>query len=389
MEKNQNCEYDIFINIELLFEIRGILWAITRFLNNRINFLPTPKQDFFKNLKYTNIEEYLSEIKSKVLDESKFPIDQLRKELKSNFLYSTIKPKLFFLDQLRKLLNTLKFSNLFIFSRDNSFIDNIQNTVAYKEFINLMNVDNMKNFILVEYFDLKNKFIKPSIICDLSIDVVKEFDGYTKEITFYYIKDENNKEERNIQNVAYNKLNGILELIGLKELISDNSKEKTEFIYKYEKLFLNHDFSYLKLWDGRIEIQSTVISEKIISGFQRGSKLLGVPTTNLCTDGIVEEQLKDIYSGVYYGYFKFSSMQNELLDNKYKAVLSIGYNPFYELVSPTIEIFLIDYEGDDFYGEYGSLTIIGYIRPEANFDNFQELVTAITYDIIEANKILT
>ena len=74
--------------------------------------------------------------------------------------------------------------------------------------------------------------------------------------------------------------------------------------------------------------------------------------------------------------------------NCYKSVLSIGYNPFFNNKSKTIEVFLIDYDGDDFYEDEVSLLIDGYSRSEENFANLSELVTTITYDIILFNDIL-
>ncbi len=66
----------------------------------------------------------------------------------------------------------------------------------------------------------------------------------------------------------------------------------------------------------------------------------------------------------------------------YKSVLSIGYNPYFDNSCKTLEVFLIDYEGEDFYDSECLLTIEGFVRNEAAFENFSELVTAINYDII-------
>jgi FAD synthase len=98
-----------------------------------------------------------------------------------------------------------------------------------------------------------------------------------------------------------------------------------------------------------------------------------------------------LVNGVYYGdfYFITNTVTSANILKKYKGVLSIGYNPYFDNDFKTIEVFLIDYEGDDFYGEDVMVTIKGYIRPESAFENFCELVTAITYDIIIANKILS
>jgi len=74
------------------------------------------------------------------------------------------------------------------------------------------------------------------------------------------------------------------------------------------------------------------------------------------------------------------------LEKEYKCVLSIGWNPYYDNSFKTIEVFIIDYEGENFYNEELEISINSFIRTEANFENFGELVTAIAYDIIQANN---
>jgi FAD synthase len=98
-------------------------------------------------------------------------------------------------------------------------------------------------------------------------------------------------------------------------------------------------------------------------------------------------------SGVYFGLCKFLSNKSGNpkinLNNSYKYVLSIGWNPYYENEVKTIEVFIIDYIGDAFYEEVLEIDVNYFLRTEANFENFGELVTAITYDIIQANIMLS
>lgn len=133
-----------------------------------------------------------------------------------------------------------------------------------------------------------------------------------------------------------------------------------------------------------------MIKGTIVTGFKRGSKFLGIPTANIEYSDIIGCSLLDLIPGAYYGVFKFKTNKNNYdlinLDIPYKAVLSIGYNPYFENNIKTIEVFLIEYDGLDFYGEEVELEITNFIRCESNFDNFKDLVTAITYDIITANN---
>lgn len=104
-------------------------------------------------------------------------------------------------------------------------------------------------------------------------------------------------------------------------------------------------------------------------------------------------KVSEMLSGIYVGYCKFeTNKQSNLLINmnkSYKGVMSIGWNPYFDNAVKTIEVFIIDYEGDNFYDEELEISISSFIRTEANFENFGELVTAITYDILQADKILS
>ena len=41
---------------------------------------------------------------------------------------------------------------------------------------------------------------------------------------------------------------------------------------------------------------------------------------------------------------------------------------------------------EDFYGEILNVAIVGYLRPEKNFDSLESLISAIQGDIEEAKK---
>ncbi|XP_014798149.1 PREDICTED: riboflavin kinase-like [Calidris pugnax] len=67
-------------------------------------------------------------------------------------------------------------------------------------------------------------------------------------------------------------------------------------------------------------------------------------------------------------------------------VLSIGWNPFYKNIKKSVETHIIHTFKEDFYGEILSIVIIGYIRPEKNFDSLEALISAIQEDIEEAKR---
>lgn len=111
----------------------------------------------------------------------------------------------------------------------------------------------------------------------------------------------------------------------------------------------------------------------VIKGFGRGSKVLGIPTANLSTEGY-SSVLSEYPSGVYFGWAGLS------IRGVYKMVMSVGWNPYFNNTEKTIEPWLLhDFDGD-FYGEELRLAIVGYIRPEANFSTLESLVAKIHED---------
>ncbi|RYH24004.1 hypothetical protein EON65_17275 [archaeon] len=103
---------------------------------------------------------------------------------------------------------------------------------------------------------------------------------------------------------------------------------------------------------------------EVVHGFKRGSKDLGCPTANLNMDELGRTG-EDLEMGIYYGTAK-------LRDETYKAVVSIGWNPFYKNEKKTVEAHLLA-KIDDFYGEKLELNLMGYLRKEANFSSLGKL----------------
>lgn len=101
-----------------------------------------------------------------------------------------------------------------------------------------------------------------------------------------------------------------------------------------------------------------LLESTIVHGFKRGSKELGIPTANLDMDQLGSTG-SDLQTGIYYG-------KATLKGQEYIAVVSVGWNPFYKNEKKTIEAHLLAHL-EDFYDEHMSLTLIGFLRPEANF----------------------
>ena len=147
-------------------------------------------------------------------------------------------------------------------------------------------------------------------------------------------------------------------------------------ILKRLKGTLKMDWSHLYT-NQRIFNEPILLQAKVISGFQRGSKELGIPTANMNMEELGEKG-SDLNTGIYFGWAKL----NEVV---YKTVVSVGWNPFYENKHKTIEAHLL-HELDDFYNENLQVLLCGYLRDETNFNGVEELISCIKSDIAMAES---
>lgn len=118
---------------------------------------------------------------------------------------------------------------------------------------------------------------------------------------------------------------------------------------------------------------------QVVRGFGRGSKQLGIPTANF-SEQVVDNLPADISTGIYYGW---ASVGN---GDVHKMVVSIGWNPYYKNTKKSMETHIMHTFKEDFYGEILKVAIVGYLRPEKDFDSLESLISAIQGDIEEAKK---
>ena len=131
-----------------------------------------------------------------------------------------------------------------------------------------------------------------------------------------------------------------------------------------------------KLWANESIDTDVTVAGKVVYGFQRGSKQLGIPTANI---EMTEENLKILESSVPGVYMAYCVHPN---GRQYKAAVSIGYNPVFDNKVKTLETHVISDEVfNDFYGEHMTVHLRRYIRPEALFDDFDSLIIAISCDL--------
>jgi riboflavin kinase len=138
---------------------------------------------------------------------------------------------------------------------------------------------------------------------------------------------------------------------------------------------------------------------KVISGFGRGSKELGIPTANLPVDDNLTPWIADIKSGVYFGWASLRlppSHPNQPTTapeahsgfSVYPMVMSIGYNPFYKNTVRSAEAHVLHEFGADFYGVEMRLLITGFIREEKDYPELEALIEDISVDCDVARKSL-
>ncbi|KUJ12497.1 riboflavin kinase [Mollisia scopiformis] len=152
---------------------------------------------------------------------------------------------------------------------------------------------------------------------------------------------------------------------------------------------------------------------QVVQGFGRGSKELGIPTANLPVD--TAPWIASADSGVYFGWssiqlppdhpslspsgpeissttfpttvpYPSAAVQVPPAKQKegwriYPMVMSIGFNPFYGNTVRSAEVHVMHGFGRDFYGCEMRVVVLGYIRPEYDYESLGKLVEDIGCDI--------
>jgi len=120
------------------------------------------------------------------------------------------------------------------------------------------------------------------------------------------------------------------------------------------------------------------IEGPVIGGEQRG-RTLGYPTANMALDGLHLPAL-----GVYAVLVEVRDGPHQ---GDYHGVASLGVRPMFNGEVPNLETFLFDFSGD-LYGANLSIALVEFLRPEANFDGLEALITQMDADSAQSRAIL-
>ncbi|MEA3470693.1 MAG: bifunctional riboflavin kinase/FAD synthetase [Thermodesulfobacteriota bacterium] len=115
------------------------------------------------------------------------------------------------------------------------------------------------------------------------------------------------------------------------------------------------------------------VSGTVVKGFRRGTEI-GFPTANIESEKVIPAE------GVY-------AIIAEVEENRYQGVINIGYNPTFGNEELSMEVHLLDFQGD-IYEKKIDIQFIDRLRDEIKFDSPEKLVVQIQKDIASAKKIL-
>lgn len=139
--------------------------------------------------------------------------------------------------------------------------------------------------------------------------------------------------------------------------------------------------------DGPTMLKTPILlASTVAKGFGRGATLLGCPTANMPLSELGEaaEQLE---AGIYSGWAQIldgggvDGPKSPAPNTVFKAVTSIGWNPYFDNKEKTVEPHLIHSFAEDFYGCRLKLLVCARLRDEKNFDSMEALIEAIQQDI--------
>jgi riboflavin kinase/FMN adenylyltransferase len=136
------------------------------------------------------------------------------------------------------------------------------------------------------------------------------------------------------------------------------------------------------IMDGNVEDAQKILGRlyqirgTVITGRNRGGKLLGFPTANI---NLQDELCPK--TGIY-------AVTVDCLGQKYKGVANIGYSPTFDDHQFTVEVHILDFD-ERIYDQEIRVNFVKRIRDEKKFASIDELADQIKQDVITAREILS
>ena len=90
---------------------------------------------------------------------------------------------------------------------------------------------------------------------------------------------------------------------------------------------------------------------------------------------------QDLDTGIYFAWTQLEGDDDCLIR---KAVVSIGWNPYYDNSKKSVETHIMHKYENQFYGKWLKVLICGYMRPEKNYDSLRK--SSILYCIFRLSK---
>jgi riboflavin kinase/FMN adenylyltransferase len=134
--------------------------------------------------------------------------------------------------------------------------------------------------------------------------------------------------------------------------------------------------------DGRIREAGSLLGRpyeirgSVVKGRDRGGRLLGFPTANVCMSTQAAPK-----PGVY-------AVMVEVDDKQYMGAANLGYNPTFENTDLSLEVYILDFS-ENIYGKPIMVRFIDRLRDEKRFSGLDELIAQIQKDVEITREILT
>jgi riboflavin kinase / FMN adenylyltransferase len=113
----------------------------------------------------------------------------------------------------------------------------------------------------------------------------------------------------------------------------------------------------------------------VVAGDSRG-RTLGFPTANI---GVTADRALPAF-GVYATWAYVG-------ESRYKSATNIGTRPQFGGLKPTVETFILDFDGD-LYDQTVRIELVERLRPELKFDSVESLIEEMNRDIARSREIL-